>query len=68
MKNKYGASYNSGSEFTNSNDRIEATEERNVEMTPEAIEAKKLNDLQEKRATQTYAYQKFNKVKSRIRA
>ncbi len=32
-------------------------------MTPEAIEAKKLNDLQEKRATQTYAYQKFNKVK-----
>ena len=67
MKNKHGASYNSGSEFSNSNDRIEATEEREVKMTPEAQQqqqtANEIAALQEQRATQTYDYQKFNKAK-----
>ena len=67
MKNKHGASYNSGSEFSSNNDRIEAIEEREVEMTPEATalqqESNEIAALQEQRANQTYDYQKFNKAK-----
>ena len=64
MKNKNGASYNSGSEFSSTNDRIEETENRDkmysADVTVEDTE--KIAALSEKKDSQSADLARFNKA------
>ena len=64
MKNKNGASYNSGSEFSSNNDRIEAIEDRDKMYSADVTvgDTEKIAALSEKKDSQSSDLARFNKA------
>ena len=64
MKNKNGASYNSGSEFSSTNDRIEETENRDKMYSADVTvgDTEKIAALSEKKDSQSSDLARFNKA------